>query len=239
MRSLPIILTLLLTAAWAYTSWYWYTCNIKWLCESSNSSERRIWEKSEEKKMVTGKDVIVDSTPVWNEEVISEIETNREEAGSIDDTTQEENPDESETEGTEGEWENNPESSEIQDLDESTLETESTSSNIQEEEDTEIDWWQEATTQEGAFLLCDTPLLGPIALWENNNTTEVEKLETFLKAQGKDITIDGVYDSSDLDLVKEFQLEYKSEILDPWGITVPTGYVGRTTVKQINDIACK
>jgi len=48
-----------------------------------------------------------------------------------------------------------------------------------------------------------------------------------------------VFNASDANIVKEFQLEYKAEILDPWGISNPTGYVGRTTVQQINEIACK
>jgi len=24
--------------AWTYTSWYWYTCNIKWFCEENQST---------------------------------------------------------------------------------------------------------------------------------------------------------------------------------------------------------
>jgi len=40
MKSIPLILAILLAIAWVYTSWYWYTCHIKWLCDGTNSSNR-------------------------------------------------------------------------------------------------------------------------------------------------------------------------------------------------------
>jgi hypothetical protein len=33
MPKLPVILTLVLIVAWGYTSWNWYVCNIKGLCD--------------------------------------------------------------------------------------------------------------------------------------------------------------------------------------------------------------
>lgn len=36
MKKIPFLLVLILTLAWGYTSWYWYTCNIKSLCDVSS-----------------------------------------------------------------------------------------------------------------------------------------------------------------------------------------------------------
>lgn len=32
MRKIPVFLVLILIVLWLYTSWYWYTCKIKWFC---------------------------------------------------------------------------------------------------------------------------------------------------------------------------------------------------------------
>ena len=34
MGKISVILILILTALWWYTSWYWYTCSIKWFCNT-------------------------------------------------------------------------------------------------------------------------------------------------------------------------------------------------------------
>ena len=87
--------------------------------------------------------------------------------------------------------------------------------------------------------LCQKPLLGPIGLWTVNDSDEVERLEAFLIARWEKIEINGIYGQDDFDAVKRFQLEYRADILDPWDINNPTGYVYKTTVKKINEIACK
>lgn len=89
------------------------------------------------------------------------------------------------------------------------------------------------------LAICETPLVWPIEFGKNNNIGQVELLEEFLLSRGEEITADGKYDQQDFEAVKRFQLEYKEEILDPWGVTEPTGFVFRTTVKQINEIACQ
>ncbi len=38
------------------------------------------------------------------------------------------------------------------------------------------------------------------------------------------------------DAVRRFQIKYAEEILHPWNITVPTGYVGRQTIIKLNQI---
>ena len=37
MNKLLILVVIFLSGAWAYTSWYWYTCNIKGFCETTSS----------------------------------------------------------------------------------------------------------------------------------------------------------------------------------------------------------
>lgn len=47
MRKLLVLLILLLSALWLYTSWYWYTCIIKWFCNSTteivSETDDNIW----------------------------------------------------------------------------------------------------------------------------------------------------------------------------------------------------
>ena len=73
-----------------------------------------------------------------------------------------------------------------------------------------------------------------------NDTFEVIKLQAFLKTfEGYDyVTISGVFDEATLQAVNAFQLKYQSEVLTPWGISAPTGYVYITTLGKINKILC-
>ena len=239
MRSISIILTLLLTAAWAYTSWYWYTCNIKWLCDSNNVKYVSEVDTTEN-KMITGKDVIVDQP------VTQDLDTNIQESEEVnaEEITVEKESAELPIEEETSEWIEN--TWEPQVWDENTPETEKAEDNVTAEKTSDEETTEEETPEDSASeskesnaSLCDNPLTGPIALWASNDKNEVVKLEEFLKAQGKDITVNGVFESSDVELVKEFQWEYKAEILDPWGIIAPTWYVWTTTVKQINKISCE
>ena len=67
---------------------------------------------------------------------------------------------------------------------------------------------------------------------------EVTKLQNFLKGQGFSVVVTGSYDAQTVEAVKNFQSKYSSDILAPWGITNPTGYVYITTSKKINQISC-
>ncbi|MEN9613786.1 MAG: hypothetical protein RLZZ347_93 [Candidatus Parcubacteria bacterium] len=73
----------------------------------------------------------------------------------------------------------------------------------------------------------------------DNNPTEVAKLQAFLKDTEKmDVSLTNVFDKQTEDAVKAFQVKYSADILTPWGVTEPTGYVYITTLKKINDIHC-
>ena len=69
----------------------------------------------------------------------------------------------------------------------------------------------------------------------SNVMSDVQKLQTFLnKHMGESLAVNGVYDSATIEAVKRFQLKYASEILHPWGINEPTGFVYLTTLRKIN-----
>ena len=74
----------------------------------------------------------------------------------------------------------------------------------------------------------------------NNDPAQVIKLQAFLKVFEKFdyVTVNGVFDETTLMAVNEFQLRYRSEVLAPWGIDNPTGYVYITTLGKINQIVC-
>ncbi len=86
--------------------------------------------------------------------------------------------------------------------------------------------------------LCEKPLRWPIKLGAKNDVWEVKRLEQFLISQGENIHINGIYGNDDFEAVKRFQLRYRAQILDPWDIKNATGYVFRTTVKTMNELAC-
>lgn len=68
---------------------------------------------------------------------------------------------------------------------------------------------------------------------------EVKKVQQFLKDQGffpKDQETTNYFGPITLSAVKKFQAKFSKEILQPWGITQPTGYWFITTKKQANKL---
>ncbi|MCI5108245.1 MAG: hypothetical protein MRY49_00155 [Candidatus Pacebacteria bacterium] len=73
----------------------------------------------------------------------------------------------------------------------------------------------------------------------SNDTTQVMLLQAYLKGVEKlDVSITGVFDEKTLSGVKDFQEKYRDEILSPWGVKDPTGYVYITTKNKINEVFC-
>jgi hypothetical protein len=73
-----------------------------------------------------------------------------------------------------------------------------------------------------------------------NDSTNVRRLQTFLKdSENADVTISGTFDEKTEDAVKAFQIKYKDIILAPWGATKASGIAYITTIKKINELACK
>ena len=70
---------------------------------------------------------------------------------------------------------------------------------------------------------------------EFNELTDVLRLQQFLNDfEGERLSLNGVYDNASNEAIKRFQRKYKREILDVWGLTEATGYVGVTTRLKMN-----
>ena len=100
---------------------------------------------------------------------------------------------------------------------------------------------QVATTTIPTKPICKAYMAKSIKLGAANDPAEVKKLQTFLKNyEGfTTLSVTGFYDQSSYNAVKKFQAKYTSDILLPWGDTVPTGYVFTQTLKKINEIYCQ
>jgi len=87
--------------------------------------------------------------------------------------------------------------------------------------------------------VCSNNFVGPIAFGWDNSSTQVRYLENFLVLQWYTASQNWNYDTVDFESVKQFQLDYRSDVLDPWGIDAPTGYVFTTTILKMKDLACQ
>jgi len=229
MRKLPVILTLLLTAVWMYTCWYWYTCNIKGFCDESASYV----VSSTENDNISQWDVIVTSTSqeTWADN------TNLGEASSSPTLSAEDVLFDSLPKEIEQEDATLSDDQTGEEASEDSAWTWSTDSREADEEVNNSNKTEEVEVKQ--LSICDNPIVWPIVFGGENKKQEVEYLEVFLISRGEDLNIDRIYWEDDFEAMKRFQLEYKAEVLDPWGITTPTGYVWKTSVAKINEIACK
>ena len=98
----------------------------------------------------------------------------------------------------------------------------------------------------GASTTCGLYLNDFIRMGWNNDSNQVEKLQTFLNGNlGIDLPITGVYNQQDFTAVEQFQIKYGSQVLAPWiplGLlnqTTPTGFVYQTTRWWINNLYCE
>lgn len=211
--------------AWVYTSWYWYTCNIKWFCDYNavyTDSQKDV-SPSEPYKQNTQPENITDSEneDLWKQESISDTQALEDE---IDTSLNLAN---SGTLSADDVLRDSPKKELSASWAENTL---SWATNTPEEVESKAD--------DKIQTLCQKPLLWPIKLWATNDESEVKRLEQFLVSQWEEVEIDGVYGNIDFEAVKRFQVKYRAQILDPWSIKNPTGYVFRTTVKTMNEVAC-
>ena len=74
----------------------------------------------------------------------------------------------------------------------------------------------------------------------NNNPVEVSKLQSFLVDQEgfTSVQVTGIFDDATNIAVRAFQEKYARTVLGPWAVQKGTGYVYRTTTKEINDLYC-
>jgi len=86
-----------------------------------------------------------------------------------------------------------------------------------------------------------TYLLEYLKINQENNPLEVIKLQSFLKnIEGfSALEVNGIFDQATYNAVKIFQTRYFADVLTPWGLQGPTGYVYITTKKKVNEIYCQ
>ncbi|MDO8564971.1 MAG: hypothetical protein Q7R88_03180 [bacterium] len=76
-----------------------------------------------------------------------------------------------------------------------------------------------------------------LGLGRDNNPEQVLRLQVFLKTvAGIDTPVTGIFDAQTEAAVRIFQARYPADILAPWGLTEPTGFVGVTTKRKINEL---
>ena len=86
---------------------------------------------------------------------------------------------------------------------------------------------------------CTQYLTAFIRTGQQNDSSQVKRLQTFLNTyEGGHLTVNGIYDAATLAATEAFQKTYGADILTPWGIKAPTGYVYLTTRKEVNTIYC-
>jgi hypothetical protein len=86
------------------------------------------------------------------------------------------------------------------------------------------------------------PLITASILKLNGSTDSVNisHLQLFLKNIEKiDVDVTGTFDAKTEAAVSAFQVKYKDSVLAPWGASQPSGIAYITTIKKINEIACK
>ncbi|MDB5225503.1 MAG: exported protein of unknown function [Candidatus Adlerbacteria bacterium] len=88
--------------------------------------------------------------------------------------------------------------------------------------------------------VCSTPLLYTfMRMGGKNDTEEVKLLQTFLGAHmNTTVAVTGLFGVETDAVVKKFQSQYADEVLAPWGLSEPTGWVYKLTQWKINQITC-
>ena len=90
------------------------------------------------------------------------------------------------------------------------------------------------------IVSCDMFLTSFIKPNGANDPEQVKRLQKILIGEeGASTTESGVYDEATLNAVRNFQEKYAADILAPWGITKPTGFVYLTTRRKVNDLYCR
>ena len=86
---------------------------------------------------------------------------------------------------------------------------------------------------------CKPLLTTYMRIGRSNNSAEVKKLQIFLNAQlHLSIPVTGFFGPATEAAVKQFQAAHPDQVLTPWGLTAPTGYVFKTTQRWVNLLNC-
>jgi hypothetical protein len=79
-----------------------------------------------------------------------------------------------------------------------------------------------------------------LGLGRENDAAQVIRLQSFLNEHlSAGLTVNGLFEETTEQAVMDFQRRYASDVLTPWGISEPTGFVYHTTKKKINELVCQ
>jgi hypothetical protein len=88
--------------------------------------------------------------------------------------------------------------------------------------------------------VCDALIHTYMRKGKKNDAAEVKLLQTFLNTHmNAGLPVTGVFGSMTDKAVKDFQVKYADQVLTPWGLNGPTGFVYRTTQRWVNLMHCK
>ncbi len=108
-----------------------------------------------------------------------------------------------------------------------------------EVEEDEVEDPEEEVLGEEDEVICGVYLHDHLRYGRANNPNEVKKLQLFLNTyMGEDLPISGMFGAMTKQAVQRFQERHANEVLTPWGLEAPTGYVYLTTKRWINMIVC-
>lgn len=86
---------------------------------------------------------------------------------------------------------------------------------------------------------CTPYLTAFLKAGQPNDRLQVNRLQAFLNSyMTQSLPINGAFDAETAQAVQTFQQRYAADILEPWGLDTPTGYVYYTTQKKINELYC-
>ncbi|MAZ29826.1 hypothetical protein CL655_00910 [bacterium] len=92
----------------------------------------------------------------------------------------------------------------------------------------------------GASTTCTPYLTTYLRYGAANDATDTERLNAFLQVYtDEQLEVTDQFTAATERAVRQFQAEQAAEVLAPWGIAGPTGYVYYTTQKRINEIMCE
>ncbi len=87
--------------------------------------------------------------------------------------------------------------------------------------------------------LCTQQITSYMRLGQYNDQQQVQKLQEYLNTrEGESLAVTGYFDYALEAAVKRYQTKYAQEILYPWGMYQPSGYVYKTTINHINRQLC-
>lgn len=86
---------------------------------------------------------------------------------------------------------------------------------------------------------CTPIITSVLKIGGKNDANQVRRVQNFLNTFEKaNLAVTGVYDTATIEAVEDFQVKYRSEILTPWGASLPSGEIYITTRNKMNDLYC-